>query len=235
MNAASASGSDRFELGRSLVAAAGALQLQVAPEQAAQLIDFVELFFRWSRTYNLTAIRDPSGMLAHHVVDSLAAVRPLRRELAGRPAASVLDVGSGGGLPGIVFAVMLPEATVTCVDSVGKKAAFIQQAVASLNLTNVRVKHIRVEQMTGELFDVITSRAFASLADFTRLTARLLAVEGLWMAMKGKVPAGEIASLPSGIEVFHVEPLVVPGVEGERCLIWMRKAPKAGATAAKTS
>jgi 16S rRNA (guanine527-N7)-methyltransferase len=233
LNAASARGSDRFELGRSLAVAAGALQLQIAPEQSRQLIDFVELLFHWSRTYNLTAVRDPLRMLAHHVVDSLAAVRPLCRQLAGRPGASILDVGSGGGLPGIVFAVMLPEAAVTCVDSIGKKTAFMQQAVASLNLTNVRVEHMRVQEMTRAHFDVITSRAFASLADFARATARLLAVEGSWMAMKGKVPADEISALPSGVEVFHVEPLIVPGVEGERCLVWMRNATKVGSTPAK--
>jgi 16S rRNA (guanine527-N7)-methyltransferase len=233
LNAASARGGDRFELGHSLVAAVGALQLQIAPEQSRQLIDFIELLFHWSRTYNLTAVRDPLGMLAHHVVDCLAVVRPLRRQLAGRPGASILDVGSGGGLPGIVFAVMLPEAAVTCIDSVGKKTAFMQQAVASLSLTNVRVEHMRVEQMTGAHFDVITSRAFASLADFTRPTARLLAAEGSWMAMKGKVPADEISALPSGIEVFHVEPLIVPGVQGERCLVWMRNATKVDAISTK--
>jgi 16S rRNA (guanine527-N7)-methyltransferase len=228
LNAERASGGDRLGLGRSLAVAAGALQLDVSPEQSARLIEFVELLFHWNRTYNLTAIGDLSGMLTHHVVDSLAAVRPLRRELAGRTRARVLDVGSGGGLPGIVLAVMQPQTVVTCIDSVGKKTAFIQQAAASLNLTNVRVEHNRVEEVTGERFDVITSRAFASLADFTRPTARLLADAGLWMAMKGKIPNEEIANLPAEVNVFHVEPLLVPGLRGERCLVWMRSAPNEG-------
>jgi len=224
LNAESAVGDSHVRLGASLASAAGELRVPVSPEQAARLIVFVELLFRWNRTYNLTAIRDLSGMLSQHVVDCLAAILPLRRELAGRAQAQLLDVGSGGGLPGVVFAVMEPETIVTCVDSVGKKTAFVRQAAAALKLDNLRVERARVEDLAGERFDVITSRAFGSLAELVHLTAGLLADGGMWMAMKGKVPGDEIAALPTDVNMFHVERLAVPGVRGERCLVWMRAA-----------
>ncbi|HWK84526.1 MAG TPA: 16S rRNA (guanine(527)-N(7))-methyltransferase RsmG [Caldimonas sp.] len=196
----------------------------MTPQQASRLLDFVELLMRWNRTYNLTAIRDLQHMLSHHVVDCLAAVAPLRRKLAGRSSPRALDVGSGGGLPGVVFAVMDPTLHVTCVDSVGKKAAFVQQVSASLGLDNLVARHVRVESLADGRYDVIACRAFASLVDFTGLSARLLKSNGCWLALKGKVPTAEISALPSSVEVFHVEHLVVPGVDGERCLVWMRPA-----------
>ena len=134
----------------------------------------------------------------------------------------LLDVGSGGGLPGVLLAIMLPALEVTCVDSVGKKAAFIRQAAATLGLQNLHAAHARVEALAVTPFDLITSRAFASLTDFTNLSRNLLAPGACWMAMKGKRPDAEIAALPPGIEVFHVEPLLVPGLDAERCLVWMR-------------
>jgi 16S rRNA (guanine527-N7)-methyltransferase len=133
-----------------------------------------------------------------------------------------LDVGSGAGLPGIVFAICLPEVTVHCVDTVGKKAAFIQQVAASLRLPNLRGIHARVESLT-EPYDVITSRAFASLVDFTTWSRGALAADGVWMAMKGKHPEEEIKVLPADVEVFHVKPLQVPSLDAQRCIVWMRK------------
>jgi 16S rRNA (guanine527-N7)-methyltransferase len=161
-------------------------------------------------------------MLTHHLLDSLAAIAPLRRQLAGVSLpARLLDVGSGAGLPGIVIAICCPDMVVHCVDTVGKKAAFIQQVAASLKLPNLRGVHARVESLTDK-YDVVSSRAFASLADFTSWSVGALAEQGVWMAMKGKHPGDEIAALPVDVKVFHVEQLVVPGLDAERCIVWMR-------------
>ena len=135
-----------------------------------------------------------------------------------------MDVGSGGGLPGVVLAICRPEVQVTCVDTVGKKAAFIQQVAASLRLPNLRGLHARVETVQEE-YDVICSRAFASLKDFTQWSQNALSAQGVWMAMKGKRPDEEIADLPAQVQVFHVEPLTVPGLDADRCMVWMRQAP----------
>lgn len=194
------------------------------------LLAYLDLLQRWNATYNLTSVRDPKQMLTQHLADCLAVVGPITRQMGQRPGIEgesgrslrVLDVGSGGGLPGIVLAAAFPHWQVVCVDTVGKKAAFIQQAAVELALGNLRAEHARVEALRTSPFDVITSRAFSSLADFTRLSQKLLAAQGVWMAMKGKVPSDELAMLPGGIEVFHVEPLVVPGLNAERCLVWMR-------------
>lgn len=202
------------------------LGLWPTPEQAAALLDYLALLQRWNATYNLTAVRDPAQMLTQHLADCLALIPPLQRHLAqGR----VLDVGSGGGLPGVLIAVMLPGLDVTCVDTVGKKVAFIRQVAAALRLANLHGEHARVEQLRAAPFDVVTSRAFASLDDFTRLTRGLLAPAGVWLAMKGKAPDDEIAALPTEVDVFHVEQLAVPGLDAQRCLVWMRALP-AGAS-----
>lgn len=224
MNAETDTGDIRLRLRGSLASAAEALGLPMSPEQTARLLDFVELLRRWNHTYNLTAIRELPEMLTHHVVDCLAAVAPLRRELTGQSSPRILDVGSGAGLPGVVFAVMDSQAHITCVDSVGKKAAFIREVSGSLGLDNLIARHARVESLVDERYDVIVCRAFASLLDFTTRSARLLKDGGCWLALKGKAPADEIAALPRSIEVFHVEHLVVPGVNAERCLVWMRPA-----------
>ncbi|MEO5881317.1 MAG: 16S rRNA (guanine(527)-N(7))-methyltransferase RsmG [Caldimonas sp.] len=214
-------------LGEALRAAAEALGLRLSDLQAGQLLDFVALLDRWNRTYNLTAVRDPADMLTQHVIDCLAAVPALRRTSPGPK--RLVDVGSGGGLPGVVWAVVEPELHVTCVDSVGKKTAFIQQAALALRLDNLRAEHARIEHLRATRFDVVTSRAFASLADFVRLTHELSTPGGVWLAMKGKLPLDEIAALPPGFQAFHVERLTVPGLEAERCLIWIRKmAPRLG-------
>ena len=208
-----------------LHAAATALGLPLQDAEATQLLAYLDLLQRWNGTYNLTAIRDPQQMLTQHLADCLAVIAPLRRQLGMRASsARLLDVGSGGGLPGAVIAILCPDISVTCVDTVGKKAAFIQQAAAQLRLPNLLSRHARVEQLRDEAFDVITSRAFASLADVVSLTKALLGADGVWMAMKGKPPAEEMGALPEGIAVFHVEHLRVPGLDAERCLVWMRPA-----------
>jgi 16S rRNA (guanine527-N7)-methyltransferase len=184
---------------------------------------YLSLLAKWNSAYNLTAARDPAKMRAHHLADCLAVVEPLRGRLGIDKPVRLLDVGSGGGLPGVVLAIAEPAWDVTCVDAVGKKAAFIRQVAAELELPNLHAEHARVERLHAPLFDVITSRAFASLADFTRLTDALLAPAGIWMAMKGKRPDDELAALPPNVTAFHVEPLAVPGLQAERCLVWMRQ------------
>ena len=203
-----------------------ALDLALDEAQITALLDYVDLIQKWTRVYNLTAVRDPQDMLTHHLLDSLAVVRPLRAQLAalGRDeSVRVLDVGAGAGLPGVVLAICCPSMTVHCVDTVAKKAAFVRQAAVSLKLPRLRGIHARVESLT-EPYDLVCSRAFASLADFTQWSVGALAPQGVWMAMKGKHPAAELLALDPGVQVFHVEPLQVPGLDAERCLVWMRRA-----------
>ena len=202
------------------------LDMALSDAQVAALLDYIALIQKWTKVYNLTAVREPRDMLTHHVLDSLAVVRPLRQQLAelglGR-VVRVLDVGAGAGLPGVVLAICFSEMTVHCVDTVAKKAAFVQQVAVSLKLANLRGIHARVESL-AEPYDVVCSRAFASLADFTQWSVAALAPTGVWMAMKGKHPEAELASLAPDVAVFHVEPLQVPGLDAERCLVWMRRA-----------
>ena len=212
---------------------ADALGLGLSDSQIVQLLDFLALLQKWNKVYNLTSVREPAEMMTHHLLDSLAAVAPLRRHLATvvqgdispRQSASLrlLDVGSGGGLPGVVFAIWCPQLDVSCVDTVAKKAAFIQQAAVTLRLPNLHGVHARVESLQGP-FDVVSCRAFASLADFTAWSRAALGEASVWLAMKGKHPAEEIVALPAEVQVFHVEQLVVPGLEVERCIVWMRPA-----------
>ena len=218
---------DHVTLRAQLQAGAEALGLGLGESQVGQLMDFLALLQKWNKVYNLTAVRAPQEMLTHHLLDSLAAVAPLRRHVSGLQqggvaAVKLLDVGSGGGLPGVVFAICCPEVDVSCVDTVGKKAAFIQQAAVALKLRNLHGVHARVETLAGP-FDIISCRAFASLPDFvTWSRSALAAPHGAWLAMKGKHPDDEIAALPPGVGVFHVEPLNVPGLDAERCIVWMR-------------
>lgn len=201
------------------------LGLPITTEQLSALSRYVDLLQRWNRVYNLTAVRDPEAMVSQHLADCLAAVASLRRHLlTGR----VLDVGSGGGLPGAVAAILLPDVEVVCVDSVAKKAAFIQQVAGALALPNLTARHSRVEHLRAGSFDVITARAFAALSFLCDLTRAHLSTHGVWMAMKGRVPDEEIAALSADVEVFHVEQLTVPGLDAQRCLIWMRDCQSAG-------
>lgn len=204
------------------------LGMVLTDAQVQQLLDYLDLIQKWTKVYNLTAVRDPAEMMTHHLLDSLAALAPLGRQLeqtlrAATPDAPIrlLDVGSGAGLPGIVIAICWPDIVVHCVDTVAKKAAFIQQVAATLKLSNLRGLHARVESLTGP-YDVVSSRAFASLVDFTNWSGGALAEQGVWMAMKGKHPADEISALPASVAVFHVEQLKVPGLDAERCIVWMR-------------
>ena len=201
------------------------LGLALDDGQEQQLLDYLALIGKWNRVYNLTAVRDPAEMLASHLFDSLAAVPPLQRHIkqCGNQHGSktLLDVGSGAGLPGVVFAICNPDLQVSCVDTVGKKAAFIQQAAAALSLPNLQGLHHRVEKLQ-QRYDIVCSRAFASLPDFVNWSANALAANGIWLAMKGKKPDDEIAKLPPWAEVFHVEQLAVPMLDAQRCIVWMR-------------
>ena len=200
------------------------LGLDLSGPQVDHLFAYLALIQKWTKVYNLTAVRDPAEMLTHHLLDSLAVIAPLRAQIAKMPVTTglrLLDVGSGAGLPGVVIAICCPEIRVDCVDTVAKKAAFIQQVAVSLKLSNLRGVHARVENLTDQ-YQVISSRAFASLLDFTTWSRAALAEQGIWMAMKGKSTADEVAALPAGVNVFHVEQLVVPGLEAERCIVWMR-------------
>jgi len=212
-----------------------ALTLQHAPVLSStclnQLLAYAGMMSRWGKTYNLTAVRDPADMLRLHLLDSLVVREPLARHLhqargsgavMAPDAPAVLDVGSGGGLPGVVLAITMPQLRVTCVDAVAKKTAFVRQVAAELRLPNLRAEHARVEALKPLPWPVITSRAFASLLDFVSLTRDLLAPGGVWMAMKGRHPKDEMEALPADVEVFHVEQLQVPGLDAERCLVWMR-------------
>ncbi|MDH1702872.1 16S rRNA (guanine(527)-N(7))-methyltransferase RsmG [Comamonas terrigena] len=202
------------------------LNLGLGVAQIDTLMAFLDLLQKWNKVYNLTAVRDPQEMMTHHLLDSLAAVPALRRHVASlgrQPGERVaqLDVGSGGGLPGVVFAVCCPEVDVHCVDTVAKKAAFLQQAAVSLKLPNLKGIHARVESLKGP-YDIVSCRAFASLIDFTTWSRAAIAPQGIWFAMKGKKPDDEMAALGADVQVFHVEPLQVPGLDAERCIVWLR-------------
>ena len=209
---------------QSLDAGARALGVVLESAQLDQLLAYLDLLEKWSKVYNLTALRGRQEMLTHHLLDSLALIAPLRRHLQTMDgAARLLDVGSGAGLPGVVVAICCPEVVVTSVDAVAKKAAFITQVALTLHLPNLSGQHARVETLQNN-FDIITSRAFASLADFTAWSANVLAEGGVWVAMKGKHPQEEIAVLPASVKVFHVERLQVPGLAAERCLVWVSRS-----------
>lgn len=194
------------------------LKLELSALQIGQLLDYLKLIAKWTKVYNLTAVRDPAEMMTHHLLDSLAIIAPLRQQMAH---GKLLDVGSGAGLPGVVIAICCPAIEVTCVDTVAKKATFIKQVALELRLPNLAGLHARIENI-DQPFDLICSRAFASLADFTQWSAGALTPAGVWMAMKGKNPTDELAALPATVDVFHVEQLEVPGLDAERCVVWMR-------------
>ena len=208
-----------------LAGAATDLGLALSETQIDKLLAYLDLIQKWNKVYNLTAVRDPQAMLVQHLVDSLSLIPALRRHAAGRPL-RLMDVGSGGGLPGVVVAICEPTIDVTCVDAVAKKASFIKQVAAELALPNLHGEHSRVETLTTEPFDLITSRAFASLLDFTTLTRQHLKPgaesQAIWLAMKGQHPSEELAALPADLNVFHVEQLQVPGLDAQRCLVWIK-------------
>lgn len=187
---------------------------------------FADLLLRWNRTYNLTAIREESEVVTHHLLDSAALV-PMIGKIAPE-AQTLLDVGSGGGLPSVPTALLRPDLSVHAVDTVKKKVTFLQQAQIELGLKNFRAHHARVENLRLSPFDVITSRAFASLADFTSLTEHLLKPSGVWLAMKGVVPEEEMAALPDFVRVREILPMTVPGLHESRHLIVMERNERCG-------
>lgn len=210
-----------------LVAGLSALGLTLDPPTVDALLAYMALLHKWNRVYNLTAVREPEAMLRHHLLDALSLVPVLqahraRRGLSPDTPWRVLDVGSGGGLPGVVLAICFPHWSVDCVDTVGKKARFITQAAVEGHLPRLRGVHARVEQLKTPVYDLIVSRAFAALPDFIALSRSALAPGGVWMAMKGKHPQAEVDALPPDVEVFHVEQLTVPGLDAERCVLELR-------------
>ena len=190
------------------------------PEQVERLAQYAGLLRKWGAVYNLTANKEVSQIVTLHLLDSLVVVRPLLREAPKLKA--LLDVGSGAGLPGVVLSIMCPDIQVHCIDAVAKKAAFIKQVAINLGLANLHSHHGRIEALDGR-FDVVTSRAFASLMDFVSLTTKNLSPSGFWMAMKGRIDPAEIDVLPAGVEVFHVEPLRVPRVDAVRNIVWLKR------------
>lgn len=205
------------------------LGLTVSAAQIAALCRFASLLLRWNRVHNLTAIRDPRQLLSHHLLDSLSIVRPLEAALAAwRPHAAPprgLDVGSGGGLPAIPLAVLRPAWKLDLIDAVEKKCAFLRQAQLEAALSGITVHHGRVESLPPRGCDFIVCRAFASLREFTALTAAHLAPGGLWFAMKGSHPAAELADLPPGHELLEAITLRVPMLAEQRTLIVLRPRP----------
>ncbi|MEX3944539.1 16S rRNA (guanine(527)-N(7))-methyltransferase RsmG [Paraburkholderia sp. BR10937] len=219
---------DRDALARLLKEGAEALGVELSERQHEQLLDYVALLAKWNAVYNLTAIRDPRQMLIQHILDSLSIVPhlPMRAE------ATVLDVGSGGGLPGIVLAIVRPDWQVTLNDIVQKKSAFQSQAKAELGLANLSVVTGRVESLrpgieVSKKFDLIVSRAFADLADFVTLARHLVADGGAIWAMKGVHPEGEIERLPAGTRALNTIRLSVPMLDAERHLIEVSVEPVA--------
>lgn len=209
---------DRTALAQVLAEGIAELELAVTPEQQGKLMDYLALMFKWNAVYNLTSLRDPQQMVTHHLLDSLAAVPAF----AG--ADNILDVGSGGGLPGIVLAIVRPDMKVSMIDTVHKKTAFLTQVKAELGLANVTVYTARVEQLqVSDKFDVITSRAFADLSDFVNWSSHLLQDGGRYIALKGVAPKDEQERLPAQWKVSAVRPLQVPRLGAERHLVFIER------------
>jgi 16S rRNA (guanine527-N7)-methyltransferase len=194
------------------------MHLDVSPAQQDKLMDYLALMFKWNSVYNLTSLRDPVQMVTHHLLDSLAAVPAFEEAL------NVLDVGAGGGLPGIVLAIVRPDMKVSMIDTVHKKTAFLNQVKAELGLANVTVYTMQVQQLqVSDKFDVITSRAFADLSDFVNWSSHLLAEQGRYIALKGTAPRDEQERVPQAWKVTKVVPLQVPRLEAERHLVHIER------------
>jgi 16S rRNA (guanine527-N7)-methyltransferase len=195
------------------------LQLGLAENQIILLMQYLGLLIKWNGVYNLTSVRNPPDMVKQHLLDSLSAA------YAFKEAKRILDVGAGGGLPGLVLAIVYPEAKVALIDTVHKKTAFLKQVKAELNLNNVTVYTGRVEELSvAEPFDVITSRAFSELANFVNWAGHLLTADGTMIALKGQLPEHEIADLPAGWKVLRVESVSVPNLEAQRHLLWIARS-----------
>ncbi|MGH8398082.1 MAG: 16S rRNA (guanine(527)-N(7))-methyltransferase RsmG [Gammaproteobacteria bacterium] len=195
--------------------APGLIQLgvELPDDGAVKLLTFIELLVKWNAAYNLTAVREPTEMVSKHLLDSLT----LAPYLHGK---SILDVGTGAGLPGIPLAIALPDRHFTLLDSNGKKTRFLTHAATALGLKNVDVVQVRAEDYRPkEPFDTVTSRAFASLADFLELTVHLCTPGGYWLAMKGEPPDDELRALPAGFRLVALHPVHVPGLDAQRCVV----------------
>lgn len=212
-----------------LLEAARKLEISVTEAQCATLLRYLEQLQKWNRTYNLTALRDVEKMLIQHLFDSMALILPLMKYLdtsqtvdTSRP---LVDVGSGGGLPGVVMAILLPQWQVHCVDAVEKKMAFVRQMAGSLKLGNLHAHHARIETLPPFNAQVVVSRAFASLEDFAQWSGVHVADTGCLLAMKGRRPDDEIEALERNTawSVDKVEPLNVPELDAQRCLVWMSR------------
>jgi len=207
-----------------LAAGVAALRIDLPADAQSRLLDYVELLAKWNRTYNLTAIREPARMITHHVLDALA----ILPHLPSRAGLRVLDVGSGGGVPGMPLAIARPDLHVTLLDANSKKTTFLTQAAIELGASKVRVATARVEAYRPDApFDVVVSRAFSELADFAAGAARHVAPDGVLAAMKGVHPDEELAQLPPDIDVLGVPAVAVPGLDADRHLVLMR--PRSGA------
>ena len=195
-----------------------AMAITVSDKQFNQLCLYIDLLEKWNVAYNLTAVRDVLHMVSVHLLDSLSIL-----PFVSTQAHSVLDVGSGGGLPGVPLAIMRSDLAVTLIDSHSKKTAFLQQAVIELGLNNVQVITDRVENVKQIQFDTIVSRAFAELGDFVRLSSHLLSNQGVWLAMKGVYPYEEVDRLPENIIVEQIQEVKVPFIDGSRHIVRMTK------------
>ncbi|MFI2811099.1 MULTISPECIES: 16S rRNA (guanine(527)-N(7))-methyltransferase RsmG [Microbulbifer] len=203
-----------------LTEAAASMGLELTSAQQDKLLQYLELFARWNSAYNLSAVRDPAQMLERHVIDSLSVVK-----LCGGADEPLIDVGSGGGLPGIPLAIMFPDRPITLLDSNGKKTRFLFQVATQLPLPNVTVVNERVEAYRpAQRFAGVVSRAFASVSDMAAWCEHLLTDDGRFYAMKGKWPEDELSTLAKGIKVEQVHPLSVPGCDADRHLIVLRRA-----------
>jgi len=211
-------GFDREKLSEVLNDGIEAMDLPLWAAQREQLMDYLALMAKWNGVYNLTSLRDPMQMVTHHLLDSLAAVS------AFEGAKNVLDVGAGGGLPGIVLAIARPDMQVSLIDTVHKKTAFLTQVKAELGLKNVTVYTMKVQELKAGPFDVITSRAFADLSDFINWSGHLLAEGGKFIALKGTAPADEQERLPGEWKIQELRPIKVPKVEAESHLVFIEKS-----------
>jgi 16S rRNA (guanine527-N7)-methyltransferase len=209
---------ERAALGEQLRSGIAALKLDLNEQQVESLLDYLALLHKWNGVYNLTALRDPRQMVTHHLLDCLAAVPAFAQ------ASRVLDVGAGGGLPGMVLAICRPDLSVSLIDTVHKKTAFLTQVKAQLGLANVAVYTGKVQELKVPApFDVITSRAFADLSDFVAWAGHLLAPGGRFIAMKGTAPEEERARLPAPWRETQTEALQVPGLDAERHLVHIQR------------
>jgi 16S rRNA (guanine527-N7)-methyltransferase len=208
--------SDRDPLRQRLGAGLAALKFELPSSVVERLLDYVDLLHKWNATYNLSAVRDPAEMVTRHLLDSLAIVPYVE-------GATLADLGTGAGLPGIPLAIVAPQRAVSVVDSNGKKTRFLRAAVRELKLSNVRVVESRVEAVEGE-YDCVTARAFASLADMLGWGGHLLAAQGRWLALKGRFPQDELDGVPAGFRIDAVDALAVPGLDAERHVVVIRRS-----------